>query len=63
MVTGVGTIVGESAGISGRLTAPEKIEGLITFLDESQVAFEVERSPDGTVLLRGFGAPIELRKE
>lgn len=64
LVSGVGIITGDPAGINGRVTAPNKVAGVITFLDESQVFFEAELSADErSVSLRGFGPPINLRRK
>lgn len=61
LLVGMATLLGESAGISGRLVEPNRAEGLLTFLDRSQVRFEAEFSDDsGSLVLQGLGPPIHL---
>lgn len=63
LVSGVGIIAGGPAGINGRVMAPRKLTGIITFRDESQVRFEAELSADAqTIEFRGFGRPINLQR-
>jgi hypothetical protein len=62
LLTGVGNIEGDAAGITGRVAQPGKASGLVTLLDGSQIRFEAERRADGSLLLRGFGSPIALEK-
>lgn len=63
LISGVGVILGNTAGITGHVTAANRVEGVLTFLDESQIDFEAELSGDGrSITLRGLGAPISLRK-
>jgi hypothetical protein len=63
LITGVGVILGDPAGITGQVTAPHTAEGVLTFLDKSRLRFEIELSEDGrSVTVRGLGAPVNLRK-
>jgi hypothetical protein len=63
LITGVGVILGDPAGITGKITAPRTAEGVLTFLDKSRLRFEIEQSEDGrTVTVRGLGTPVNLRK-
>lgn len=64
LISGVGTVFGETVGISGQTTAPNKTQGVMTFLDESQVSFEAELAADGqSISLLGLGAPIVLHRD
>jgi hypothetical protein len=63
LITGVGVMLGDPAGITGQITAPRTAEGVLTFLDKSRLRFEIEQSEDGrSVTVRGLGAPMNLRK-
>lgn len=62
LLTGVGNIEGDAAGITGRVPQPAKASGLVTLLDGSQIRFEAELRADRSVLLRGFGSPITLER-
>ncbi len=63
LITGVGVILGDPAGITGQVTAPRTAEGVLTFLDKSQMYFEIEQSEDGrSVTVHGLGTPVNLRK-
>ena len=63
LITGVGRILGQAAGITGRVTAARRAAGVITFTDESQASFEAELSSDGQSLtILGLGAPLVLER-
>ncbi|MHC5066876.1 MAG: hypothetical protein ACYTG5_23220, partial [Planctomycetota bacterium] len=63
LIYGMAELLGEAAGVSARLVDPNRAEGVLTFLDRSQVRFIAEFSDGGeSAVLRGFGAPIELKK-
>jgi hypothetical protein len=64
LISGFGTVLGEMTGISGRTTAANEVNGIMLFLDESQVRFEAKLSADGqSITLLGLGAPVVLRRE
>ncbi len=63
LISGVGIIMGDPAGITGQVTAPGTAEGFLTFLDKSRLKFEIEQSADGqSVTVHGLGTPMNLRK-
>ena len=63
LLAGVGIVAGDAAGISGRATGPRNADGLVTFLDGSQVQFAVELAADGrTLYVQGFGEPITMER-
>lgn len=54
---------GDPAGISGRVTEPRSAAGFVTFLDGSQLQFDVELAADGrTLRVQGFGQPITMER-
>ncbi len=63
LITGVGRILGQAAGITGATTGANTARGVITFVDESRASFDAELSADGqTMTIRGLGAPLVLQK-
>jgi len=63
LLYGMADLLGEAAGISARLVKPNRAEGVMTFLDRSQVRFVAEFSDDGdSVVLQGLGVPIDLKR-
>lgn len=64
LLSGTGVILGQPAGLGGRVTEPGKAEGTATFPDESQMSFGLELSEDQrTLLVLGVADPITLRRE
>ncbi len=62
LLAGAGIVTGDPVGVSGRVTGADRAEGLVTFLDGSQVRFEAERAADGSLTVRGFGEPMAMRR-
>lgn len=62
LLAGAGIVTGDPVGVSGWVVAADRAQGLVTFLDGSQVRFEAERAADGSLTVRGFGAPIAMRR-
>jgi len=63
LLYGMADLLGDAAGISARLVETNRAEGVMTFLDRSQVRFVAEFSEYGdSVVLRGLGAPIDLER-
>lgn len=61
LLAGVAIVAGDAAGISGRVSGPRSAEGLVTFLDGSQVPFAVELAADGrTLRVDGFGQLLTM---
>lgn len=61
LLAGVAIVAGDAAGISGRATGVRTAEGLVTFLDGSQVPFTVELAADGrTLRVDGFGQLLTM---
>lgn len=63
LLTGIGIVTEDPVGVTGRTTGPRQAEGVVTFLDGTQIAFEAELSAGGGSLsVRGFGEPVTLRR-
>lgn len=63
LLSGLAILTGDPVGITGRVTAPRRAEGFVTFLDGSQTAFRAELSADGrSLIVEGFGEPITLQR-
>jgi hypothetical protein len=64
LLAGIGIVGGDAAGISGRASGPNNAEGVVTFLDGSQVTFAIELAADGRSLrVEGFGQPITMERQ
>ncbi len=63
LFSGNAEIFDQATAVTGRVTAPNKAVGIITYRDRSQESFRAELSADGkTVTLSGMGRPIVLEK-
>jgi hypothetical protein len=61
LLAGVAVVAGDAAGISGRAGEPRKASGVVTFLDGSQVPFDVELAEDGrTLRVDAFGQRLTM---
>jgi hypothetical protein len=63
LLAGAGTLFGQPAGITGRVTSGTLADGILILADGSQARFQAELSADGqSVAVRGLGAPTTLRR-
>jgi hypothetical protein len=63
LLAGAGTLLGQPAGITGRVTSGTVADGILILADGSQARFQAELSADGqSVAVRGLGAPTTLRR-
>ncbi len=60
LIAGAGIVTGDPGGVSGRVTAADRAEGVVTFLDGSQVSFAADRAADGSLTVHGFGEPMAM---
>lgn len=63
LISGVAQFFDQISGISGKVVEPNKISGMLTFLDESRVQFHAELSADEqSITITGMGNPIVLER-
>lgn len=63
-LVGAGIVTGDAVGITGRALSPTTAEGLVTYLDGTQIRFSLKLRPGGRELVaEGFGEPLTLVRE
>lgn len=63
VLAGAGIVAGDPVGITGRVSGASQAEGVVTYLDGTQVGFEAELSAGGRELtVRGFGEPLTMTR-
>lgn len=63
-LAGAGIVTGDAVGITGRALSATTAEGLVTYLDGTQIRFTLELKSGGRELVaEGFGKPLTLLRE
>ena len=68
LVSGVGSVLGSRVGVTGAVTEDatsgyERLRGVLTYLDETQIPFVADLAADGaSIRLEGLGAPLDLQR-
>jgi hypothetical protein len=61
LISGVGSVLGQTGGISGIASAADRAEGTITFADGSRASFAARLAADRrSIMIQGLGDPVSL---